>query len=122
MSNQKEASPIMKFLTPNRQRLNKKVTSDSVKAGTFGLPTEQDLVRAGALIARERNFKDLIAIFVEQAQDISGAELAAFYILKDMEDRKSDLKLIFKRGSYELPEIISGSAELVSFCANVVRL
>jgi PAS domain S-box-containing protein len=105
----------MKFLTPNRQHINKKVTADSVKAGAFGSPTEQDLVRAGALIARERHFKDLITIFVEQAQDISHTEVAAFYILKDMEDRKSDLKLIFKRGSYELPEIISGSSELVCF-------
>jgi len=105
----------MKLPTPNRQRLDKKVTPDPAKAGAFGLPTEQDLVRAGALIARERNFKDLIAIFVEQAQDISGAELAAFYILKDMEDRRSDLKLIFKRGSYELPELIPGSSEIVCF-------
>jgi PAS domain S-box-containing protein len=72
-------------------------------------------VRAGALIARERNFKDLIAAFVEQAQDISRTDVAAFYILKDMEDRKSDLKLIFQRGSYELPEVISGSSELVRF-------
>jgi len=79
------------------------------------MPTEQDLVRAGALIARERNFKDLITIFVEQAQDVSRAETAAFYSFKNMEDRKSDLKLVFKRGSYELPEVISGSSELVRF-------
>jgi len=105
----------MKSLTLDRQRYDKKVAADSVKAGAFGLPTEQDLVRAGALIARERNFKDLITIFVEQAQDISHAEVAAFYILKDMEDRKSDLKLFFKRGSYDLPEVISGSSELVRF-------
>jgi len=105
----------MKTLTLGRQRNNKKVAAGSVKNGVFGMPTEQDLVRAGALIARERNFKDLISIFVEQAQDISRAEVAAFYILKDMEDRKSDLKLIFKRGSYDLPEVIPGSSELVCF-------
>jgi len=105
----------MKSLTLDRQGYDKKVAAGSVKTGAFGLPTEQDLVRAGALIARERNFKDLITIFVEQAQDISHAEVAAFYILKDMEDRKSDLKLIFKRGSYDLPDVISGSSELVRF-------
>jgi len=104
----------MKLLTPNRH-LKKKVTADPAKAGASASPTEQDLVRAGALIARERNFKDLISIFVEQAQDISRAEIAAFYSFKNMEDRKSDLKLVFKRGSYELPDIISGSSELVCF-------
>ena len=105
----------MKSLTLDRKRNNKKVAASTAKTGAFGMPTEQDLVRAGALIARERNFKDMITIFVEQAQDISHAELAAFYILKDIEDRKSDLKLTFKRGNYELPEIISGSSDLVCF-------
>jgi PAS domain S-box-containing protein len=42
-------------------------------------------------------------------------DLAAFYILKDMDDRKSDLKLVYKRGRYEVPETISGSSELVVF-------
>ena len=79
------------------------------------LPAEQDLVRAGALLARERNFKDLVHVFVEQAQDISRVDLTAFYVLKDPEDRKSDLKLISKRGRYPVPEIISGTSELVAF-------
>ena len=50
------------------------------------LPTDQDLIRAGALLARERNFKDLVSVFVEQAQDISRVDLSAFYILKDIDD------------------------------------
>ena len=79
------------------------------------LPTEQDLVRAGALLARERNFKDLVNVFVQQAQDISRADLTAFYIFEDPEDRKSDLKLILKRGRYSVPETISGTRELVVF-------
>jgi len=87
----------------------------SVKADERSLPTEQDLVRAGALLARERNFKDLVSTFVEQAQDISRVDLTAFYILKEPEDRNSDLKLIFKRGRYSVPENISGSGELVHF-------
>ena len=82
---------------------------------TSPLPTDQDLVRAGALLARERNFKDLVVGFVEQAQDISRVDLAAFYILKDAEDLKSDLKLIYKRGRYPVPETISGDTELVGF-------
>jgi len=80
-----------------------------------GLPTEQDLVRAGSLLARERNFKDLARSFVEQAQDISHADLSAFYILEDPSDRKSELKLLFKRGRYPVPETISSGSELVCF-------
>jgi len=87
----------------------------SVKTDERSLPTEQDLVRAGALLARERNFKDLVSTFVEQAQDISRVDLTAFYILKEPEDRNSDLKLIFKRGRYSVPETIPGSSELVRF-------
>jgi class 3 adenylate cyclase/PAS domain-containing protein len=79
------------------------------------MPADDDLVRAGALLARERNFKDLVSIFVEQAQDISHVDLAAFYILKDPDDRKSDFKLSFKRGRYSVPETISGSSELIRF-------
>jgi PAS domain S-box-containing protein len=79
------------------------------------LPTEQDLVRASALLTQERNFKDLVGVFVEQAQDISRVDMAAFYVLKDTDDRKSDLKLAIKRGRYAVPETISGGGELMCF-------
>ena len=93
----------------------KKVTPAPVREENSTLPTDQDLVRAGALLARERNFKDLVSVFVEQAQDISRADLTAFYILKDPSDRKSDLKLVLKRGRYSVPETISGTGELIGF-------
>ncbi|MDR2595771.1 MAG: PAS domain-containing protein [Treponema sp.] len=97
-------------------KFNKKTTpSISTVTETLNMPTEQDLIRAGALLARERNFKDLVNVFVEQAQDISRVDLAAFYIIKDTDDRKSDLKLSFKRGRYSVPETISGSSELICF-------
>ncbi|MCL2601067.1 MAG: PAS domain-containing protein [Treponema sp.] len=79
------------------------------------MPTDQDLVRAGALLARERNFKDLVSTFVEQAQDISRVDMTAFYVIKEPEDGDSDLKLIYKRGRYDLPETIPGDTELVRF-------
>jgi len=79
------------------------------------LPTEDDLVRAGALLTREKNFKDLVRAFVEQAQDIARVDLSAFYLVADPEDKKSDLKLVFQRGNYPIPERISGSSELISF-------
>jgi len=93
----------------------KNTTSVSTKTETSNMPADQDLVRAGALLARERNFKDLVNSFVEQAQDISRVDLAAFYTLTDTDDRKSDLKLSYKRGRYSVPETISGGSELVNF-------
>jgi len=99
------------FIKPNK----KTTPSISTVTEILNMPTEQDLIRAGALLARERNFKDLVNVFVEQAQDISHVDLAAFYILKDTDDRKSDLKLSFKRGRYSVPETISGSSELICF-------
>jgi len=93
----------------------KNTTSVSTKTETSNMPADQDLVRAGALLARERNFKDLVNSFVEQAQDISRVDLAAFYTLTDTDDRKSDLKLSYKRGRYPVPETISGNSELVCF-------
>jgi GAF domain-containing protein len=93
----------------------KKGSASSALTETSSGPEDNDLVRAGALLARERNFKDLVSIFVEQAQDISHVDLAAFYILKDSDDRKSDYKLSFKRGRYTVPDTISGSSELVCF-------
>jgi len=90
-------------------------SSVSTKTETSNMPADQDLVRAGAVLARERNFKDLVNSFVEQAQDISRVDLAAFYTLTDTDDRKSDLKLSYKRGRYSVPETISGNSELVCF-------
>jgi len=79
------------------------------------MPTDQDLVRAGAMLAKERNFKDLVSALVEQAQDICRADLTAFYAFREPEDRQSDLRLVFKRGRHPLPESVSGSSELVRF-------
>jgi len=79
------------------------------------LPTEEDLVRASALLTQERNFRDLVSIFVGQAQDISRVDMAAFYVLKDTEDRKSDLKLAIKKGRYDAPETLPGGSEIMCF-------
>jgi len=105
----------MRYFAQRIKSTKMNTPSVSTAAEISNMPTEQDLIRAGALLARERNFKDLVNVFVEQAQDISHVDLAAFYILKDTDDRKSDLKLSFKRGRYSVPETISGSGELVCF-------
>jgi len=79
------------------------------------LPSEEDLVRASALLTQERNFRDLINIFVGQAQDISRVDMAAFYVLKNTEDRRSDLKLAVKKGRYAVPETLPGGSEMMCF-------
>jgi class 3 adenylate cyclase/PAS domain-containing protein len=100
----------------NTKRIRSFVKSSvSAPAENSNMPADDDLVRAGALLARERNFKDLVSVFVEQAQDISRVDLAAFYVLKDPDDRKSDFKLSYKRGRYPVPDTISGTSELVRF-------
>jgi len=93
----------------------KKHGSTPQKEEDSNQPKDQDLIRAGALLARQRSFKDLVSIFVDQAQDITRADLSAFYILENPTDRKSGLKLVLKRGRYEVPEIIDGENELIGF-------
>jgi class 3 adenylate cyclase/PAS domain-containing protein len=105
----------MGILTLHKRSKIKNNNPASDAADDFSMPTDQDLVRAGTLLARERNFKDLVSVFIEHAQDISHVDLAAFYILKDSDDKKSDLKLYYKRGRYSVPETISGTSELVRF-------
>jgi PAS domain S-box-containing protein len=112
--------PVKRFFRNRISAADIKIENNSLQKTAplptiIPLPTEQDLIRAGALLARERNFKDLVNVFVEQAQDISRTDMSAFYILKDAEDDESDLKLIFKRGRYPVPETISGACELVRF-------
>lgn len=112
-------TPVKYLLSVGKKSLSAFPWKTSVKKTSVSddslMPTEQDLVKAGTLLARERNFKDLVNVFVEQAQDISRADLTAFYILQDPGDRKSDLKLVFKRGRYQVPETIDGDSELIQF-------
>ena len=110
----------MSFITLKKRSLRKNILRKSSPPGTRSMvdhtmPTDQDLIRAGALLARERNIRSLVSIFVEQAQDISHVDLAAFYLFKDQDDKKSDLKLTYKRGRFPVPETISGQSDLVSF-------
>jgi class 3 adenylate cyclase/PAS domain-containing protein len=88
--------------------------ADDLQLWQKTLPTDQDLVRAGALLTRERNFKSLISVFVEQTLDISRVDMAAFYVPKEANEN-NDLRLYYKRGRFPVPETISGTSELVCF-------
>ena len=106
---------IMKLLAKRILPFLKSGPAAAARQEDRSLPTDQDLVRAGAMLARERNFKDLVGTLVEQAQDISRVDLTAFYILKEPEDRRSDVRLVYKRGRYDVPETIPGGGELILF-------
>ncbi|MDA3956116.1 GAF domain-containing protein, partial [Oceanispirochaeta sp.] len=74
-----------------------------------------ELVRASTLLADEGDFKTLISVLVEQSLDITRSDVAALYLFKKPEDKQSDLKLMYKRGSFELPEELQARSELIDF-------
>ncbi|MDR2370181.1 MAG: hypothetical protein LBD71_01770, partial [Treponema sp.] len=83
------------------------------EAGTASFGSE--LVRAGTRLSSEQNFNSLVSILVEQAQDISCSDLAAFYAYRDGEEPESDLRLMYRRGRYRPPDIIAGTSEIAGF-------
>ncbi len=74
-----------------------------------------ELVRASALLADERDFKSLISILVEQSLDITRSDLAVLYLFKNRTDSRSELKSMYRRGGFEVPEILPSDSELIEF-------
>lgn len=74
-----------------------------------------ELVRASTLLSGEYELKPLISVLVEQSLDITHSDVAALYLLKDIEASSSDLKLMYKRGNFIIPEEISKKSELIEF-------
>ncbi|QEN09931.1 PAS domain S-box protein [Oceanispirochaeta crateris] len=74
-----------------------------------------ELVRASALLADEGDFKSLISVLVEQSLDITRSDLAALYLFKNPENKNSDLKLMYKRGAFEVANELLADTELVEF-------
>ena len=73
------------------------------------------LTRAGALLAREIDFKGLVSTMVDQAIDITASDLAVLYLREDPEKQDSDLLRHYQRGRYAAPETLAGNGELASF-------
>jgi len=76
-----------------------------------------EFVRAGALLSQEQSFRSRIVVLVEQTIDISVSDLACLYLKKDLDDPKSDFRLVYKRGKYDVPDDLSREGELLSFMA-----
>ncbi len=73
-----------------------------------------ELVRASALLTEANSVTRLIATMVEQANDITRSELAAFYLRTDHAEKVS-FKLSYRRGRLDSPKELSPDGDLVEF-------
>ncbi|MDR1893223.1 MAG: GAF domain-containing protein [Spirochaetales bacterium] len=102
------------FKTPNPSLKPRKPPASGVdKHG-------QDFIQAAAALSKTRNFNRLATVLVEQIQDISRSDLAAFYLFEVRNHRKGSsgenpLTLASHRGRFPLPQTLSGKGELVQF-------
>ena len=74
-----------------------------------------ELVRASALLADEGDFRNLISVLVEQSLDITRSDVAVLYLFKNPEDKHSDLKLMYKRGAFDVADELLATSEMVEF-------
>lgn len=81
----------------------------------MGIATIQELVRASALLTTDQSRTSLISILVEQAQDISKSDVGALYAYSVDSTKQTPLKMIFKRGKYEIQSSFSRESSLVQF-------
>lgn len=81
----------------------------------MGIATIQELVRASALLTTDQSRTSLISILVEQAQDISKSDVGALYAYPVDNTNKDALKMIYKRGKYEIQSSFSLESNLVQF-------
>lgn len=77
-----------------------------------------ELVRAGALLAGQTDFRSLASVLVEQALDGSRSDLAALYVPAGADGRGDDLRLFFRRGRYAAAERLAASDPLVEFAGD----
>ncbi len=81
----------------------------------MGIATIQELVRVSALLSTDQSRTSLISILVEQAQDISKSEVGALYAYPVDNKKQDSLKMVFKRGKYEIPKSFALTSDLVRF-------
>ncbi len=72
-----------------------------------------ELVRASSILSRETAASNLISVLVDQALDITRSDLACLYFYDDASP--ASLKLLYRRGRYEVPKQIKRRGELVDF-------
>jgi len=81
----------------------------------LGIATIEELVRASSLLTTDQSRTSLITILVEQAQDISKSDIGALYVYPVDKTKKQELKMVFKRGKYDIPLFLELDSELINF-------
>lgn len=81
----------------------------------MGIETIEELVRVSALLTTDQSRASLISILVEQAQDISKTDVAALYAYPVNSEKQDTLKMIFKRGKYDIPQSFPLKSDLIEF-------
>jgi class 3 adenylate cyclase/PAS domain-containing protein len=77
--------------------------------------TLDELVRAGSLLSRHMDFKTMVSVLVEQTLDITASDLACLYLRSDPDRKRSPLRLMYRRGRFDVPRLLSGDDEQVDF-------
>ncbi len=76
-----------------------------------GIQTIEELLRTSSLLFEDRPKSSLISVLVEQAQDVSGSDIAVLYAYPK-------LTMIHKRGKSSIPQSLDVSGELAVFMAD----
>ena len=77
--------------------------------------TLNDLVRAGALLSRDFDLRTLMSVLVEQSLDVTKSDLSCLFMLKDLDDAASDLRLVYRRGKHQVASRLGADSELIDF-------
>ncbi len=72
-----------------------------------------ELVRTSSLLTSDKDEESLIATLVDQAQDVSQSDIGALYVYSEIQS--NPLKLVYKRGKYDVPRKLEAESELVRF-------
>ena len=89
----------------------------------MGISAIQELVRVSSLLAADQSRTSLISTLVEQAQDISKSEIGALYAYPAETTRPESLKMVFKRGKYNVPHSLKTDSDFIQFvedCREVI--
>ncbi len=75
----------------------------------------EELVKAVLILSRESDYNILAEIIVKLSLDITGSDLAAIYLINDLENNKKSYNLKYSRGGNTLPDKWRRDSELVPF-------
>jgi adenylate cyclase len=78
-------------------------------------PIMDNIIRAGSLLTRDMNYKNMISVLVEQSLDVTRSNLSVFYTYSDGSVPGEKISQIYKRGRWETAEYLSRKSSLIEF-------